>query len=132
MGWLSLIVVYQLAIKLAIGGVTLLAVGGVVYSLGVIFYVCKRIPYNHAIWHGFVLGGSVCHFWPSICMWDRRNSRMPVPDGGAVAPYPAYESSTCEPDGVALSGYPAFNVISLFQRVRQRDDMQGVGIVANA
>lgn len=53
---------YQLAIKLAIGGVTLLAVGGVVYSLGVIFYVCKRIPYNHAIWHGFVLGGSVCHF----------------------------------------------------------------------
>ena len=36
--------------------------GGVVYSLGVIFYVCKRIPYNHAIWHGFVLGGSVCHF----------------------------------------------------------------------
>ncbi|MGA3917088.1 hemolysin III family protein [Escherichia coli] len=40
----------------------LLAVGGVVYSLGVIFYVCKRIPYNHAIWHGFVLGGSVCHF----------------------------------------------------------------------
>ena len=51
-----------LAVKLAVGGVTLLAVGGVVYSLGVIFYVCKRIPYNHAIWHGFVLGGSVCHF----------------------------------------------------------------------
>ena len=50
MGWLSLIVVYQLAVKLAVGGVTLLAVGGVVYSLGVIFYVCKRIPYNHAIW----------------------------------------------------------------------------------
>lgn len=57
---------------------------------------------------------------------------MPVPDGGAVAPYPAYENSTCEPDGVALSGYPAFNVISLFQRVGQRDDMRGVGIVANA
>lgn len=57
---------------------------------------------------------------------------MPVPDGGAVAPYPAYENSTCEPDGVALSGYPAFNVISLFQRVGQRDDMQDVGIVANA
>lgn len=66
MGWLSLIVVYQLAVKLAVGGVTLLAVGGVVYSLGVIFYVCKRIPYNHAIWHGFVLGGSVCHFWRFI------------------------------------------------------------------
>ncbi|EPK7360452.1 PAQR family membrane homeostasis protein TrhA [Kluyvera ascorbata] len=62
MGWLSLIVVYQLAVKLSIGGVTLLAVGGIVYSLGVIFYVCKRIPYNHAIWHAFVLGGSACHF----------------------------------------------------------------------
>ncbi len=56
MGWLSLMVVYQLAIKLAMSGVTLLAVGGVVYSLGVIFCVCKRMPYNHAIWHeSFVL-----------------------------------------------------------------------------
>lgn len=62
MGWLSLIVVYQLALKLAPGGVTLLAAGGAVYTLGVIFYVCKRIPFNHAIWHGFVLGGSLCHF----------------------------------------------------------------------
>ena len=61
-GWLSPIVVYQLSVKLDVVGVTLLALGGVVYSLGVIFYVFKRIPYNHAIWHGFVLGGSVCHF----------------------------------------------------------------------
>ncbi|CCO46865.1 hemolysin [Vibrio nigripulchritudo ATCC 27043] len=63
MGWLSLIVIYQLAISLDIGGLVLLAVGGVVYSLGVIFYVCKRIPFNHAIWHGFVLGGAACHFF---------------------------------------------------------------------
>ncbi|MCL6413707.1 hemolysin III family protein, partial [Pantoea agglomerans] len=62
MGWLSLVVIYQLVMKLAAGRVTLLAAGGVVYTLGVIFYACKRIPYNHAIWHGFVLGGSVCHF----------------------------------------------------------------------
>lgn len=62
MGWLSLVVIYQLVMTLSIAGVTLLAVGGIVYSLGVIFYACKRIPYNHAIWHGFVLGGSVCHF----------------------------------------------------------------------
>ncbi len=62
MGWLSLLVVYQLAMKLSVGGIALLAAGGVVYTLGVIFYACKRIPYNHAIWHGFVLGGSVCHF----------------------------------------------------------------------
>ncbi|EOY5416779.1 hemolysin III family protein [Cronobacter turicensis] len=62
MGWLSLVVIYQMVIKLAPASVTLLAAGGIIYSLGVIFYVCKRIPYNHAIWHGFVLGGSVCHF----------------------------------------------------------------------
>ena len=62
MGWLSLVVIYQLALNLDIGGLTLLALGGVVYSLGVIFYVAQRIPYNHAIWHGFVLGGCACHF----------------------------------------------------------------------
>lgn len=63
MGWLSLIVIYQLALRLAGGGLILLALGGIIYTLGVIFYVCKRIPYNHAIWHGFVLGGSACHFF---------------------------------------------------------------------
>jgi hemolysin III len=62
MGWLSLIVVYQLAMNIELGGLVLLAVGGVIYSLGVIFYVEKRIPYNHAIWHLFVLAGCVCHF----------------------------------------------------------------------
>lgn len=63
MGWLSLIVIYQLAMRLPAAGITLLALGGIVYTLGVIFYVCKRIPYNHAIWHAFVLGGSACHFF---------------------------------------------------------------------
>ncbi|ELE5893784.1 hemolysin III family protein [Vibrio fluvialis] len=62
MGWLSLIVIYQLVLNLDVGGLTLLAAGGVVYSLGVIFYVAKRIPYNHAIWHAFVLAGCACHF----------------------------------------------------------------------
>ncbi|SPW31049.1 hemolysin [Edwardsiella tarda] len=63
MGWLSLIVIYQLALRLSGDGLILLALGGIIYTLGVIFYVCKRIPYNHAIWHGFVLGGSACHFF---------------------------------------------------------------------
>lgn len=62
MGWLSLIVIYQLAVSIELGGLILLAVGGVIYSLGVIFYVAKRIPYNHAIWHLFVLAGCACHF----------------------------------------------------------------------
>ncbi len=62
MGWSSLVVIYQLAQRLPPGGLALLAVGGLVYTLGVIFYACNRIPFNHAIWHGFVLGGCVCHF----------------------------------------------------------------------
>lgn len=62
MGWLSLVVVYQLATYLDIMAVVWLVAGGVVYSLGVIFYVKDCIPYNHAIWHLFVLGGCVCHF----------------------------------------------------------------------
>ncbi|MEJ5064172.1 hemolysin III family protein [Erwinia sp. MYb375] len=62
MGWLSVIVLYQMVMTLPAGSVWLLAAGGIIYSLGVIFYVAKRIPYNHAIWHGFVLGGSLCHF----------------------------------------------------------------------
>lgn len=62
MGWLSLIVVYQLAMILPPGCIWLLAAGGIIYSLGVVFYVARRIPYNHAIWHAFVLGGSLCHF----------------------------------------------------------------------
>ncbi|MGP2412429.1 PAQR family membrane homeostasis protein TrhA [Yersinia sp. 2553 StPb PI] len=62
MGWLSLIVIYQLAVKLEIGGLALLTIGGLLYTLGVVFYASKRIRFGHAIWHGFVLGGSVCHF----------------------------------------------------------------------
>lgn len=62
MGWLSLIAIYQLAQNVEITGLLLLAGGGLVYSLGVVFYVSKRIPFNHAIWHGFVLMGCVCHF----------------------------------------------------------------------
>lgn len=62
MGWLSVIVLYQMVMRLPAGSVWLLAAGGIIYSLGVIFYVAKRIPYNHAIWHGFVLGGCLCHF----------------------------------------------------------------------
>lgn len=62
MGWLSLIVIYQLATKLSPGGVILLALGGLIYTLGVIFYASKRYRFGHAIWHGFVLGGSACHF----------------------------------------------------------------------
>ncbi len=62
MGWLSVLIIKPLMATMPAGGLWMLAIGGLVYSLGVIFYVAKRIPYSHAIWHLFVLGGAVCHF----------------------------------------------------------------------
>lgn len=57
LGWLSLVVIYQLYLHLDGTGLLLLGLGGLIYSLGVIFYVAKRIPYNHAIWHLVCAGG---------------------------------------------------------------------------
>ncbi|MCK5893980.1 MAG: hemolysin III family protein [Endozoicomonadaceae bacterium] len=59
---LSLVAGGELIECLAVGGIWLLVAGGVVYSLGVIFYLWDRVPFNHAIWHLFVLSGCVCHF----------------------------------------------------------------------
>lgn len=63
MGWLVVLTGDALVASLPEDGLWLLAVGGVVYTLGVVFYLGHKIPYNHAIWHCFVLGGSVCHFF---------------------------------------------------------------------
>ncbi|OUS32750.1 hemolysin D [Thalassotalea sp. 42_200_T64] len=62
MGWLIIIAAPQMIANVATGGLILLAVGGAAYSLGAIFYAFKKIPFNHAIWHVFVLAGSICHF----------------------------------------------------------------------
>ncbi len=62
MGWLAVFAVEPLLETLAPAGVTLLVLGGVVYSVGIIFYAWRRLPYGHAVWHGFVLGGSALHF----------------------------------------------------------------------
>ena len=62
MGWLVVFVIKPLIASLATGGLILLAAGGVAYSLGVIFFLCERIPYNHAIWHVFVFAGTVLQF----------------------------------------------------------------------
>ncbi|MGC3833311.1 PAQR family membrane homeostasis protein TrhA [Moritella viscosa] len=62
MGWLIVFSGDELLGKLATGALYWLIAGGVAYSIGAIFYANKRIPYNHAIWHIFVLLGSACHF----------------------------------------------------------------------
>ena len=41
---------------------TMILIGGVLYLLGVIFYLWKKYPYNHAVWHFFVLAAAVCHY----------------------------------------------------------------------
>jgi hemolysin III len=63
MGFISFTILGELYKVLPSEAVTLLAVGGLVYVLGVFFYVQKKIPFNHAIWHLFVLGGAACHFF---------------------------------------------------------------------
>lgn len=63
MGWAVVVAVQPLLRHVATGGLVLLAAGGIAYTAGVPFYKWKRLPYNHAIWHGFVLLGSTLHFF---------------------------------------------------------------------
>ena len=62
MGWLAVFAVRPLLDALPAGGFAWLLAGGIVYTVGALFYLLKRLPYNHAIWHFFVLGGSACHY----------------------------------------------------------------------
>ena len=63
LGWLVMIAVKPLIDAVETGGLVLLLAGGLCYSLGVIFYVWKRMAYHHAVWHLFVMAGSVLHFF---------------------------------------------------------------------
>lgn len=62
MGWLIVIAIKPLTASLPSGGMFWLVFGGVLYSLGTVFYVWRRVPYHHAIWHTFVIGGTASHF----------------------------------------------------------------------
>lgn len=63
LGWLVMIAIGPMLDNVEPGGLVLLLVGGLFYSLGVIFYVWKTLVYHHAIWHLFVLAGSAFHFF---------------------------------------------------------------------
>ncbi|GEN26381.1 hemolysin III family protein [Halovibrio variabilis] len=63
MGWMIVLASEEMAAHLSPTGIVLLAAGGVTYTLGVIFYAVRAIPYNHAIWHLFVIAGSICHYF---------------------------------------------------------------------
>ncbi|NND64174.1 MAG: hemolysin III family protein [Flavobacteriaceae bacterium] len=63
MGWLIVIDITNVIDLHSTLGLSLLAIGGASYTIGTLFYAVERIPYNHAIWHLFVLAGSVFHFF---------------------------------------------------------------------
>ncbi len=63
MGWVGVVAVKPLLSALPTGGLVLLLLGGLAYTGGIVFYVWKRLPYGHAIWHVFVLAGTVLHFF---------------------------------------------------------------------
>ena len=62
MGWLCIIAVKPMLVLLSPGALALLAAGGVLYTAGTVFYHSRRVPYSHAVWHLFVVAGSVCHY----------------------------------------------------------------------
>ena len=61
MGWLVVIAGRPLIESLPLAGLLWLVAGGLCYTFGVIFFAWRKLPYNHAIWHGFVILGSTCH-----------------------------------------------------------------------
>ncbi|MFP5305388.1 MAG: PAQR family membrane homeostasis protein TrhA [Gammaproteobacteria bacterium] len=75
MGWCAIVAIKPLLQNLEPGGIALTVAGGVTYSGGVAFYVWKRLRYHHAIWHLFVLGGSILHYF-AVLLYV-----VPGPDG---------------------------------------------------
>jgi len=62
LGWLIVVALQPMITQVPHGGLWLLLAGGLCYTFGVVFYLWRRLRYHHAVWHGFVLGGSTCHY----------------------------------------------------------------------
>ena len=63
MGWMVVATIVPLLNVLPVMAIIWMAIGGLCYTLGVVFYIWKRLKFAHAIWHVFVLAGSLCHFF---------------------------------------------------------------------
>lgn len=63
MGWLAVVAIKPMITNLPPGLLIWIAIGGLSYTLGIIFYAWTKLPYSHSIWHLFVLGGSISHFF---------------------------------------------------------------------
>lgn len=62
LGWLSVALVWSLAMTLPVASTALVVIGGLLYSAGVIFFTWEALRFSNAIWHGFVLAASICFF----------------------------------------------------------------------
>lgn len=62
MGWLVVVATKPLLAHVSAVGLGWLVAGGVMYTVGVVFFASRKIRYGHAVWHGFVIAGSVCHY----------------------------------------------------------------------
>lgn len=62
MGWLAVVAIKPLWLLMPPWGLFWILAGGAAYTVGVGFFAAKRIPYNHLIWHLFVMAGTTCHF----------------------------------------------------------------------
>jgi hemolysin III len=67
MGWVVIVAIVPLFERLGTASLIWLFAGGMAYTVGTIFYATDRIPYFHAVWHVFVLGGSACH-WVAVAL----------------------------------------------------------------
>ena len=67
-GWLIVFDFSTLSDAIGTDGVAWLFAGGAFYTIGILFYVIEKIPYNHVIWHLFVLGGAICHYLNRQCL----------------------------------------------------------------
>lgn len=63
MGWFIVFDFSTLNSLMPANGIILLMAGGLAYTVGIVFYAIEKIPYNHVIWHLFVLAGAICHFF---------------------------------------------------------------------
>jgi hemolysin III len=63
MGWLIVFDFSALVENMATNGLLLMLLGGLFYTVGIVFYAIHKIPFNHVIWHLFVLAGAICHYF---------------------------------------------------------------------
>lgn len=72
MGWTLLFILPAMVTRIPPRGLAFILAGGLAYSVGVLFYLWRRMKYSHAVWHLFVIGGSVCFFFAVLfgCILD--------------------------------------------------------------